>query len=318
MRAWFAVVAAPVPPGHRCALRSAPKLHHRRALPCTMDNVQLILLTAVAGLVLILISTYLVASKNDPRVASDLARPTFLLVGANGAGKTGLFQLLTQETPNPVAPTVSSLEQNVGTIQLPFSNATIAKKYQLIDYPGHLKYSQLLRKLIVDQVQVKNVKGVVFVIDASSMSLAHETRLAAIAKTLLDLLSVTEKTATGVDFLFAVNKQDLFDARPVHKVKQMVEDELAKLVADQINTKGSVGGGSGIDVEDDADGDDMEAAFRQGESSREFWKATVGSRLFKFDMLEGNMDFIGGSVLKSAVDNWKNWFDEKAVNYGGM
>ncbi|RKP28606.1 hypothetical protein METBISCDRAFT_28988 [Metschnikowia bicuspidata] len=37
-----------------------------------------------------------------------------------------------------------------------------------------------------------------------------------------------------------------------------------------------------------------------------------------FEHLEGNIDFVGGSVSIRATEHWENWFDEKAINYGGM
>lgn len=277
-----------------------------------MDNVQTILAALVAGL-LVIAAIFLLQSPGSSvrKLASKYYKPTFLVVGANGAGKTSFYySMLTKETVS----TVSSLEPNVTSISLPFANSNILANYQFIDYPGHLKYSQLLRKLIVDDITGAKLKGVIYVIDASSQSLAQEGKLTAMAKELFGLLSLTEKTPNGVDFLFAINKQDLFDSRPVFKVKQMLEEELARVISDVVNAKGLTRGGSGIDNDDDDDSD----SFKKEESTREFWRSVVGSSTFRFEMLEGNMEFIGGSVLKSKVSGWENWFDEKVVNYGGM
>lgn len=274
-----------------------------------MDSVQLILATAVLGLVIFLV----VFSLQGRKVAvgkskSPYNKPTFLVVGANGAGKTSVFYRL--QDIQPVS-TISSLEANYGKISIPFSNPAILKDYQFIDWPGHLKYSQLLRKLINEDVTVRNVKGVVFVIDSSSASLSHE-KVAAIAKLLYDLLSITEKTPMGVDYLFAINKQDLFDTKPVFKVKSLIEEEISKLVQEELSAKGLAHGGSGIDNDD-------EEEFSKEESTREFWKSLMGSsKTFKFELLEGNMEFLGGLALKNKLLNWQNWFDEKAMNYGGM
>ncbi|OBA19509.1 P-loop containing nucleoside triphosphate hydrolase protein [Metschnikowia bicuspidata var. bicuspidata NRRL YB-4993] len=281
-----------------------------------MDRIQQGLLAAVLGLILVLV-VFQLQSRTDSKSGSSspYCKPTYLIVGANGAGKTSLFYSLTNRTQNP-ASFVSSLEPNVASVRLPFANESIQKLYQLIDYPGHLKHSELLRTLILDDITVGKLKGVIYVVDSSSVSLSQELKVSAMAKELFLLLSTTEKNPNGVDFLFAVNKQDLFDSRPVHKVKQVLEDELAKLVADEISAKGLARGGSGID-NDDLEDDDEEK-FRKEESTRDFWKAVVGSLRFSFDFLEGNMEFVGGSVLKGAVGNWENWFDEKAVNYGGI
>lgn len=281
-----------------------------------MDRIQQILLAVVFGLIIVLVVFQLQGSSTSkPGSSSPYYKPTYLIVGANGAGKTSLFYKLLNRDEKP-ANTVSSLEPNVASVGLPFANSAIQKNYQLIDYPGHLKHSELLRKLILDDITVNKLKGVIYVVDSSSVNLGQELKVTAMAKELFQLLTITEKKPNGVDFLFAVNKQDLFDSRPVHKVKQILEDELAKLIADETSARGLARGGSGID-NDDIEDDDQEN-FRKEESTREFWKAVVGPASFKFDFLEGNMEFIGGSVLKGAVDNWENWFDEKAVNYGGM
>lgn len=278
-----------------------------------MDSVQKILAALVAGLLIIAAIFYFQGPGSPTRKQhSKYYKPTFLVVGANGAGKTALYySLLTKQTVS----TVSSLEPNVTSISVPFSNPNIQSQYQLIDYPGHLKYSELLRKLIVEDITVGKLKGVVYVIDSSSQSLAQEGRITAMAKELFNLLSLTEKIPNGVDFLFAINKQDLFDSRPLFKVKQMLEDELAQVISDELNAKGLTRGGSGIDNDDDDDDTDN---FKKEETTREFWQSVVGSRKFKFELLEGNMEFIGGSVLKNKTSAWENWFDEKAVNYGGM
>lgn len=274
----------------------------------SMDLVQKILISLLAGLFVILAIFYYQGKAGSPSKSSKFYKPTVLLLGANSAGKTSLFfKLLGKER----ASTISSLEPNVDFIGLPFSNKSILKQYQFIDYPGHLKYSQLLRKLIVEDVTVKMLKGIVYVVDSSSQNLGQLSQVAAMAKSLFELLSITEKTPNGVDFLFAINKQDLFDSRPVFKVKQLLEEELTKLITNELSLKGQARG-SGID-------NDEEENDQVTETAREFWSAVVGpSRQFRFELLEGNMEFIGGSVTKNNVQNWENWFDEKAVNYGGM
>lgn len=281
-----------------------------------MDQVQKIISALLVGLVIILIAMYFQSSGSATRkLSSKLFKPTYLILGASGAGKTSLFFHLEGGAESPIS-TISSLEPNVGTISIPFSNTKIQKEYQLIDYPGHLKYSQLLRKLIVEDVTVSQLKGIVYVIDSTDQFLGHEGNLTSIAKQLYMLLSITEKIPNGVDYMFAVNKQDLFDSRPVAKVKQMLEEELDSLIKSELNSKGSTSGGSGIDNDDD---ENDEQEFQKQESTRDFWKSVLGTRRnFKFEVLEGNMDFIGGSVTKGKTSHWENWFDEKAVNYGGM
>lgn len=292
-----------------------------QTLSTIMDLVQKTLAALLLG-ALIAVLVFLVQEKKTGirARASKFHKPTFLMVGARGAGKTSLYQRLLHLDQKPL-PTISSLEPNVGTIHIPFSNPAIGKKFQLMDYPGHLKYSQLLRKLITDEITIKNLKGVVVVIDSSTQSITKDGKLESIARALFDLLSLTERTPNGVDYLFAINKQDLFDSKPVQRVKQQLAEELDRLILDQLATKTSGHGGSGIDNDDDEDdveGTGGEANYLK-ETAREFWLAVKRpNEAFQFEMMEGNMEFIGGSVTKNKIDNWENWFDEKAVNYGGM
>lgn len=276
-----------------------------------MDHIQKILLALVAGLLLVIAFFFYNGVLGSSSSSSGLRKPTYLIVGRNGAGKTALFYKL--KNKEQLVSTVSSLEPNFSTLSLPFSNAAIQKPYQVVDFPGHLKHLQLLKKLILEDITVSQLKGVIYVVDSSSWALDQEANVAAMARELFQLFSITEKVPNGVDYLFAINKQDLFDSRPVHKVKQLLELELAKLVAEEV-AAGRAAGSSGIDNDDEDDSNGP----RKEETTREFWRAAVGSKPFRFELLEGNTDFVGGSVAKGAIDNWENWFDEKAVNYGGM
>ncbi|KAK6203023.1 signal recognition particle receptor beta subunit-domain-containing protein [Scheffersomyces amazonensis] len=290
-----------------------------------MDIVQKILLTLLGGFVIILIVFYL--QNNSPKSTlnkSPYNQPTFLILGANNSGKTSVFYKLLDASNNryedepitntSITPTVSSLEMNVKIIELPFSNTAITKKYQLIDYPGHRKYHQLLYKLITNDITLQKIRGIVYVIDTSSISLGNSETIEGIGKFLYEILSFTERMHNGIDFLFALNKSDLFDSVPLHKVRTMLEAELNKLIANELS---SINKTSGIDKQDDENQEDEDNSIRGNqESLREFWLSVIGSseNNFSFDKLEGNMDFISGSVVKNKVEGWENWFDEKAVN----
>lgn len=287
-----------------------------------MDLVQQILLTALAGLVIVLVLFFVQSggiSRTFTSSSSPYFKPTFLILGANNAGKTSLFYRFVDDSvpegkKRPVTPTVSSIEPNITEIELPFSNNSISRVYQLVDYPGHLKYFQLFYKLLLEDITLQKVKGIVYVIDSSSQWFNNSENIEVISKYLFNLFLVTERLQNGVDFLFAVNKNDLFDSVPVHKVKSVLEAEINKLIQNELNT---VDKQSGIDKsEDDAESDEQYSSTIGHESLREFWLSVIGrpENKFTFDQLEGNTDFVAGSVLKNKVETWENWFDEKVVN----
>ena len=304
-----------------------------------MDAVLISLLTILLGFVLILIIFFIQTGGLKSLVStttskkSSLYHPTFLILGANNSGKTSFFYKLLQlsnddeiddkANTTTVAATVSSLEPNVTKINLPISNPSIGKPFQLIDYPGHLKLQKVFERLIIDEITLKNLKGVVYMIDSSSVNINDDTNLESIVKFLYNLFSITERIPNGVDFLIAINKTDLFDSVPVHKIKTKLELEINKLIRHEIE---NVEKTSGIDDNDNdngnqnsnggggnsSNGDNSDGI--NGESLRAFWMSVVGYGNFTFDKLEGNVDFVGGSVLKNKISQWENWFDEKVVN----
>ena len=274
-----------------------------------MDLVQKVLITLLVVLIATLILFYVQTNGIAIKSSGDSShrQPSFLILGTNGAGKTAFYnRLMSQDNQPKFEQTVSSIEPTFGHINLPLAKHSIAKTYQIIDYPGHLKYTQLLNKLILEDITLQKIKGIVYVIDSSAAA-TNGPRLLEVAHGLFLLLSQTEKLNNGIDILFAVNKQDLFDSRPVFKVKELLQQEVDKLVKNELMQKSLAGHeASGIDEEDDD---------TNRESLKEFWSSVVGRNgRFLFDMLEGNMDFIGGSVLKNKTEDWENWCDEKVMN----
>ncbi|CUM56078.1 uncharacterized protein AC631_01457 [Debaryomyces fabryi] len=270
-----------------------------------MDYIQVTLLTLLLGLVVTLLIFFLQNLETRKGGKSQYSKPTFLIIGPNNSGKTALFFKLTSDDDHKqqFTHTVSSIEPNVKEISLPFSKPRLGSKYQLIDYPGHIKYSKLLTKLMNEDITLKNIKGIIYVIDSSSTAINGEA-VKLISKQLFTLLSSTEKLPTGVDFLFAVNKQDLFDSKPIHKVKETLELEMTKLIKNELQAKKFQ-----ENNENELESEENDNAIR------EFWSSTMGlHQSFKFEFLEGNMDFVGGSILKNKAGNWENWVDERVVN----
>lgn len=270
-----------------------------------MDYFQIVILTLILGLV-ITVSLYFLQNLDFSKTSkSKYSKPTFLIIGPNNSGKTSLFFKLTSDDEDKAKfnNTVSSIEPNICDVQMPFSNKKIGSKYQLIDYPGHLKFSKLLSKLINEDITLKNIRGIVYVIDSSSNAI-NDSAIRLIAKQLFTLLSSTERMPNGIDFLFAVNKQDLFDTKPIHKVKQLLETEMTKLIQNELHHKKFQENNASELESEETD-----------HSIREFWSSTMAFKdTFKFEYLEANIDFVGGSVLKNKYEAWENWFDEKVVN----
>ncbi|KAI5962697.1 uncharacterized protein KGF55_003773 [Candida pseudojiufengensis] len=285
-----------------------------------MDKILLILSSILIGLTLILIQ-YLIQTNNltnpikflNPsslvpnKSSKNLNKPTFLICGINNSGKTSLFYKL---TTGEFKLTISSIEKNIGEINLPFAKPSISKKFQIIDYPGHLKYWNLFKNLVVSDIKLNNIKGIIIVIDSSSKKWSNGSiEMENLIKFLYNLISITERKQNGIDYLFAVNKNDLFDSLPVLKIKSILESEINKLINNEIN---NINKTSGIDKETT---EKNEEELENNENLREFWLSIIGtSQNFKFEKLEGNMDFIGGSILKNKIEKWEDWLDEKVMN----
>lgn len=285
-----------------------------------MDKVLITLLTILVGFIIILLVFFIqtggLRSISSVSKKSDFYHPTFLILGANNSGKTSLFNKLKDDNNKVLKTTVSSIEPNVTFVNLPLSNPSIGKKFQIIDYPGHLKLQKIFERLIIDEITLKNLKGVIYMIDSSSININDDVNFEKIVKFLYNLFSITERIPNGVDFLIAINKIDLFDSIPVHKIKSKLESEINKLIRHEIE---NVGKTSGID--DDIEKDDNNNTntnnnndnSNNNEGLRAFWMSVVGNGDFTFDKLEGNVDFFGGSTFKN-IDQWGNWLDEKVVN----
>ena len=58
----------------------------------------------------------------------------------------------------------------------------------------------MFERLIIDEITLKNLKGVVYMIDSSSVNINDDTNLESIVKFLYNLFSITERIPNGVDF----------------------------------------------------------------------------------------------------------------------
>lgn len=167
-------------------------------------------------------------------------------------------------------------------------------KFKLMEYPGHIK----LRYQLFDILKESSfIKGLIFVVDST----VDPKKLTETAEFLYEILSITERKPDGVDILIACNKSESFTSRPPVKIRQALEKEINSVIARKMTSLSSVKKDSEESSESGSErGDELlEVNSKQG---------------FKFDLLDGNIDAMEGSVLKNNIEKWECWIDERAVN----
>ena len=179
----------------------------------------------------------------------------------------------------------------------------VHKKFLLVDTPGHGK---LRHHALENITNPQNLKGLIFVVDAATLS-AGDEGLRQTADYLHDVLLVLQKRVgtkaakalKEVPVLIAANKMDLFTALPVALVKSSLEGEITKVRISR--SKGLLDSGIGMDDADDEKDD---------------WLGEMGSKEFKFSQMEEfdiAIEVVGGNVLGdgSIVDKWWKWISER-------
>lgn len=228
-------------------------------------------------------------------------RRNFIIVGPQQSGKTALYYFLT--TGKVPDLTVSSIEPSEGKIKLHddgysenFTDVVIR------DFPANSKLKNLyLYPFLKDNI--RNIKGIIYVVDSS---IFDDKYCYEIATDLLELLKITESIPNGVDLSIFCNKCDYFTSRKPLKIKQMLEEEISKLYKLKLNNLSKVTKNDTREDEydEDEEDDDIEDALNP---------AFNGGK-FKFEMLEGNVDFLQGNVFKKKTSDLTNWLCEKAAN----
>jgi signal recognition particle receptor subunit beta len=178
------------------------------------------------------------------------------------------------------------------------------KLFLLVDTPGHGK----LRQHAVEAITTpKNLKGIIFMVDASSLSVGgtgdSSSGLKETAQYLHDILLVLQtslkssNSKRNVPVLVAANKSDLFTSLPPTLVKDVLESEITLIR----KTRSAGLLDSGIDMDQDTTEPDQDALGEE----------TAGR--FDFEQL-GNLgievDVQGGNVIGSegaSVQPWWEW-----------
>ena len=174
-----------------------------------------------------------------------------------------------------------------------------------MDTPGHGK----LRYHAVENVtNPQNLKGLIFLVDAATLS-AREEGLRQTADYLHDILLLLQKRTGNakaakalkqIPVLIAANKMDLFTALPAALVKSSLELEITKVRVSR--SKGLLDSGIGMEDADDEKDD---------------WLGEMSSVDFKFSQLEEfdvSVEVIGGNVLGGegpSVEKWWKWISQR-------
>ncbi|CCD24047.1 Signal recognition particle receptor subunit beta NDAI_0C03870 [Naumovozyma dairenensis CBS 421] len=207
-------------------------------------------------------------------------KPIFVIAGPSNSGKTSLFTLLSN---NKQRPTVTSLD--VSKLE------NLDNRINVIEFPGHFK----LRYKLIDFLK-KNPKiaGVIYVVDST----VDPKELTKTAEFLLDVLLITEsKKNMEPNILIACNKSESFSSRPPLRIKEALETEISKIIVRKKKSIGDVN----IITQDGTD-----------ESNElEMLKELSSSGKFSFNLLEGSVDAISGSVLKKDIVKWQEWIEEQ-------
>ncbi|PQE10810.1 hypothetical protein CJF30_00008962 [Rutstroemia sp. NJR-2017a BBW] len=240
--------------------------------------------------------------------------PTILLIGPSGSGKTALLTLFERE--NKPATTHTSQAPLTAECSLPVDTVAASNKYRsvndptnqvhkkflLVDTPGHGK---LRHHAFQNVTNTSNLRGVIFVVDATTLG-AGEEGLREAADYLHDLLIVMQKlmgegksskAPKELPILIAANKMDLFTALPAALVKSSLEREITKVRVSR--SKGLLDSGVGLGDEQDEEKDD--------------WLGEMGSEDFKFSQMEEfdiSVEVAGGNVLGAdgaSTESWWRW-----------
>ncbi|KAL6949763.1 hypothetical protein ACO0QE_000423 [Hanseniaspora vineae] len=261
-------------------------------------------------------------SVGSSKSKSNNGKPTFLVVGPCSSGKT-LFTYRLRSLAANGEESDSNVTHNTNELDAPFTvtsqtpleliNYSLpdlnSKKFNLIDFPGHIKVRYQLESYIRDN---KNLKGVMFVMDSTD----NGEKLVDTVDFLFEVLNYVEKYHNGVDILIACNKKDLFAARPANKVEEQLQIKLKELTMRKrksVATKTSNNGGAGGSASGGKGrgGRQLGAASTSNEDSQELYAEHLMSSSFSFQDLDGSFDSISGSVLRNEISNWLEWIEER-------
>ncbi|KTW25903.1 hypothetical protein T552_03177 [Pneumocystis carinii B80] len=188
-------------------------------------------------------------------------------MGVQGSGKTSFFTKLCYGHKQKVYTSTQFNE----TVCRFFPG----KKLILIDFPGHLKFYHLF-------TEIKNIKGIIFMIDSSSIIKNADHVVNQFYRVLKDARSKKIK-----DILIAANKEDLFTSLPCTRISSIIEEKLLEIVS--LRLKGI----AEIDKKIDDDDDD--------------WLLDSEETVHLNNIKGFNIVILSGSVKNDHLSPWINW-----------
>ncbi|AMD22735.1 HHL035Wp [Eremothecium sinecaudum] len=252
---------------------------------------------SIAAIAIILVTSLVILFKwkhanlmtpmHSTRSVKTNKEPTIVIAGSSNSGKTSLFNLLvSNEAHSTLMSQVPNIKSN---FKLPFGSQST--KFTLMDFPGHTKLRHMLYQALKEST---NIKFIILMVDSTS----DPKNITDTAEILYEILKITERNPLGVDILIACNKSESFTSRLPVKFRIALEQEIDTIIKTKKKNLSSLNHNLSAGVEEEEEDDDDILPIH-------------ASNGFSFNLLEGSVDAIEGSVLKNDIGKWGNWIEER-------
>lgn len=245
--------------------------------------------------------------------------PVLMIVGSTQTGKTTLMNQLMKQASD------DSTQKESLTVMSQDISKFIDKKNQMeiIEFPGHFK----LRYKITDflnnhifgltgnkrQKQMTNSKlKIIVMIDSTLRDWENDCKL------IVDILEIIEsenmkdlniKKNKTINLLLACNKNESFTARPVIKIKEIIENDINEILQRSKKSINKIEDNDNVSSNTDKK-HGINNGNRYGGEITDNGNDKIDliiDKKFKFDMLETEVEFIGGSAKDGKIEAWLDW-----------
>lgn len=262
--------------------------------------------------------------------------PVLMIVGNTQVGKTTLTnQLLKQNTgiteDDNANPTYGNINE---TFNLTVMSQDIIKfidkrnNLEIIEFPGHFKLRYKIIEFLNNHIfggdgnkrqkQMKNSNlKILLMIDSTLRDWNDDCKL------IIDILEIIEnenmknlniKKGKIINLLIACNKNESFTARPINKIKEIIENDIDEILqrskksiteVEDISGKSSNNNNKNKNIINNGNRYGGDELFDNAVNKIDL----IIDKKFKFDMLETEVEFIGGSAKDGKIDNWLDWIN---------